>query len=341
MQQDKYTMFQNRLAKLFAHRRKKAAQQEVSCYRLYDLDLPEFPLAIDLYENHVHAAEYRRNHTLSETEHQQWLEQSRVSIAEVRGIPLANIHMKQRAVITDRKEQYSRFSDRGERIVVSENGVRFLVNLSDYLDTGLFLDHRPTRARVREQSAGKDVLNLYAYTGSFSVYAALGQARSVQTVDLSNTYLDWARDNFAQNALNPADYQFVAADVMSYLPTLPSRCFDLIVCDPPTFSNSKKMQGIFDVQRDHPALLNQCLRLLRDDGVIIFSTNNRRFKLFDEHIRTDNIRDITRQTTGFDFEGKLDRLCYEIRPDKSTAKSQTSPKAGPWGKKTSPWPAGS
>lgn len=339
MQQDKYTMFQNRLAKLFAHRRKKAAQQNVSCYRLYDLDLPEFPLAIDLYENHVHAAEYRRNHTLSEAEHKDWLDASRQSISEVLNIPLVNIHMKQRAVITDRKEQYSRFSDRGERIVVSENGVRFLVNLSDYLDTGLFLDHRPTRARVRELSADKDVLNLYAYTGSFSVYAALGQARSVQTVDLSNTYLDWAKDNFAQNSLNPVDYQFVAADVLNYLPTLPSRCFDLIVCDPPTFSNSKKMQGVFDVQRDHPALLNQCLRLLRDDGLILFSTNNRRFKLFDEHIHTASIRDITRQTTGFDFEGKLDRQCYEVRPDKSTAKSHPRAATDPWAKKISPRPA--
>jgi 23S rRNA (cytosine1962-C5)-methyltransferase len=336
MQHDKYTMFRNRLAKLFAHRRKKAARENVSCYRLYDLDLPEFPLAIDLYEHQVHAAEYRRNHTLSETEHAEWLAQSRAVIAAVLGIPEAHIHIKQRAVITDRKEQYARFAERGERSVVRENGVRFLVNLSDYLDTGLFLDHRPTRQRVKELSAGKDVLNLYAYTGSFSVYAALGKARSVQTVDLSNTYLDWARDNFSCNDLNPADYRFVAADVLSYLPTLPSSSFDLIVCDPPTFSNSKKMPGVFDVQRDHPALLNQCLRLLREDGLLIFSTNNRRFRLFDDHIATASIKDITRQTTGFDFEGKLDRQCYELRPDESRKKRPSGGKDSPWTAKPSP-----
>lgn len=165
---------------------------------------------------------------------------------------------------------------------------------------------------VREQCKGKDLLNLFAYTGSFSVYAALGGARSVHTVDLSNTYLDWARENFLLNGLDAKAWQFTAADVMALLPTLPSQSYDLIVCDPPTFSNSKKMQGVFDVQRDHPALLNQCLRLLRQGGVLLFSTNNRKFRLYDEHLDTDRIRDVTKQTTGFDFEGKLDRACYEL-----------------------------
>jgi 23S rRNA (cytosine1962-C5)-methyltransferase len=313
MTQDKYTMFRNRLTKVFAHRRKVARKQNVSCYRLYDLDLPEFPLAIDLYEDQVHAAEYRRNHTLSEAEHQAWLQGSRTVISEVLGIPVDRIHVKERAVIADRKEQYGHFASKGERSVVHENGIKFYVNMTDYLDTGLFLDHRPTRVMVREQCKDKDVLNLFAYTGSFSVYAALGGARSVHTVDLSNTYLDWARENFLLNGLDAKAWTFTAADVMAFLPTLPSQSYDLIVCDPPTFSNSKKMQGVFDVQRDHPALLNQCLRLLRQDGVLLFSTNNRKFRLYDEHLDTDRIRDVTKQTTGFDFEGKLDRSCYELR----------------------------
>jgi 23S rRNA (cytosine1962-C5)-methyltransferase len=325
MSQDKYTMFRNRLAKVFAHRRKKAVQQQVSCYRLYDLDLPEFPLAIDLYEEHVHVSEYRRKHTLSEAEHAEWLDASRDAIAETLQVARDNIHVKQRAVITDRKEQYTHFAARGERIVVRENGARFKVNLTDYLDTGLFLDHRPTRQLVRDIAKDRDVLNLFAYTGSFSVYAALGGARSVQTIDLSNTYLDWAKDNFALNELDPLAHRFTAADVMAYLPTLPSASIDLIVCDPPTFSNSKKMQGVFDVQRDHPALLNQCLRLLRDDGVLLFSTNNRRFRLYDEHIQTDRIRNVTKQTTGFDFEGKLERTCYEMRPGARTRKPSVWP----------------
>jgi 23S rRNA (cytosine1962-C5)-methyltransferase len=233
--------------------------------------------------------------------------------------------VKQRAVITDRKEQYAHFASKGERIVVQENGARFKVNLTDYLDTGLFLDHRPTRALVKDIAKGKDVLNLFAYTGSFSVYAALGGARSVQTIDLSNTYLDWAKDNFALNALDPLAHRFTAADVMAHLPTLPSASIDLIICDPPTFSNSKKMQGVFDIQRDHPALLNQCLRLLREDGLLLFSTNNRRFRLYDDHLDTDRIRDLTKQTTGFDFEGKLDRMCYELRPSASATR-----KPSPW-----------
>jgi 23S rRNA (cytosine1962-C5)-methyltransferase len=243
----------------------------------------------------------------------------------VLGVPLERIHVKQRAVIADRKAQYSHFASKGERSVVHENGVKFYVNMTDYLDTGLFLDHRPTRVMVREQCRGKDVLNLFAYTGSFSVYCALGGARSVQTVDLSNTYLEWAKENFLLNGLNAGAWHFTVADVMALLPTLPSMSYDLIVCDPPTFSNSKKMQGVFDVQRDHPALLNQCLRLLRADGVLLFSTNNRRFRLYDEHLDTDRIRDVTKQTTGFDFEGKLDRLCYEIRRPANTQKT-----ASPW-----------
>jgi 23S rRNA (cytosine1962-C5)-methyltransferase len=329
MSQDKYTMFRNRLTKVFAHRRKVAKKQNVSCYRLYDLDLPEFPLAIDLYEDQVHVAEYRRNHTLSEPEHQTWLDGSRAVISEVLQIPPDRIHVKERAVIADRKEQYSHFASKGERSVVHENGIKFYVNMTDYLDTGLFLDHRPTRVMVREQCKDKDVLNLFAYTGSFSVYAALGGARSVHTVDLSNTYLDWARENFLLNGLDPRAWQFTAADVMAFLPTLPSQSHDLIVCDPPTFSNSKKMQGVFDVQRDHPALLNQCLRLLRHDGVLLFSTNNRKFRLYDDHLATTRIRDVTKPTTGFDFEGKLDRLCYELRPAEITPKP-----ASPWARKS-------
>ena len=196
---------------------------------------------------------------------------------------------------------------------VHENGLTFLVNLDDYLDTGLFLDHRPTRLLVRERSAGKRVLNLFAYTGSFSVYAAAAGAEHVTTVDLSNTYLDWARENFKANGLDPGEHAFVAEDVLAWLEKAQASSYDLVVCDPPTFSNSKKMDATFDVQRDHPALLNQCLQLLKPDGQLLFSTNNRRFRLFDDHIDAASIRDITRQTTGFDFEGKLDRQCFELR----------------------------
>jgi 23S rRNA (cytosine1962-C5)-methyltransferase len=314
MTQDKYTMFSNRLAKVYAHRRKKARQQGVSCYRLYDLDLPEFPLAIDLYEDHVHAAEYKRKHTLTPFEHAEWLTHSKACIAGVLGIEPSHIHVKQREVIKDRQQQYNKFASEGERQIVSENGLRFYVNLTDYLDTGLFLDHRPTRALVRERCRNLRVLNLFAYTGAFSVYAAAGGASKVTTVDMSNTYIEWAKDNFRLNGFALEPHEFVAANVLEYLPTLEEGSMDLIICDPPTFSNSKKMQGVFDVQRDHPALINECLRLLSTEGVLYFSTNQRRFRLYDEHLATDNIKDITRETTGFDFEGKLERYCFELRP---------------------------
>ena len=322
----KYQMFSNRLQKVWQHRRKKARQTGVSCYRLYDLDLPEFPLAIDLYEDHVHAAEYRRNHTLTEDQHRDWLQQSRHCISQVLGVAAEHIFIKQRAVISDRREQYQHFAKAGVTTVVTEHGARFLLNLSDYLDTGLFLDHRPTRRLVRAQSQGLQVLNLFAYTGSFSVNAALGGASRVLTVDLSNTYLDWARENFRLNGLAVNNADFIAADVMAWLPTMRSNSMDLIVCDPPTFSNSKKMHGVFDVQRDHPALLNECLRVLRPGGQIYFSTNNRKFRLYDHHIDTTDFTDITRQTTDFDFEGKLDRQCYLLKRSATTAKS------------SSPWP---
>jgi 23S rRNA (cytosine1962-C5)-methyltransferase len=321
-------MFSNRLQKVWQHRRKKARQQEVSCFRLYDLDLPEFPLAIDLYESHVHVAEYRRNHSLSESEHQEWLRLSCQCISAALGVSFDNIHVKQRAVISDRRDQYQHLAKTGATQVVTEHGARFLLNLSDYLDTGLFLDHRPTRQLVRQQSRDRAVLNLFAYTGSFSVNAALGGASRVLTVDMSNTYLEWAKANYQLNNLPVDSTDFIAADVMAWLPTVRSACMDLIVCDPPTFSNSKKMQGVFDVQRDHPALINQCLRVLRPGGVLYFSTNHRKFRLYDLHLDTKDVQDLTRQTTGFDFEGKLDRQCFLLQRSAVTGRASPWPQQG-------------
>lgn len=307
-------MFVNRLRKVHSHRRKKARQQGVSCWRLYDLDLPEFPFAIDIYDDHVYVAEYQRKHNLDEAAHEDWLARSRQCISEVLEVPASHIHLKERKVIADRHDQYNRLKKTNRKLVVNEHGLKFLVNLDDYLDTGLFLDHRPTRLMVRDMCQGKQVLNLFSYTGSFSVYTAAAGAAKVTTVDLSNTYIEWAKENFDINGLDTEKHSFIATDVMDWLPKAWPGSVDLIVCDPPTFSNSKKMAGTFDIQRDHPALINQCLRLLKPGGVLIFSTNNRRFRLYDEHINTGNIKDITRQTTGFDFENKLNRACFRLEP---------------------------
>lgn len=197
---------------------------------------------------------------------------------------------------------------------MEENGLKFIVNLSDYLDTGLFLDHRDTRKIVREKAAGKKVLNLFAYTGSFSVYAAAGSADEVVTVDLSNTYLKWAERNLALNGfIDKSKYRYDAADVKQYLKTLQPGYFDLVVMDPPTFSNSKKMKDDFlDIQRDHVELINDSLSAMKSGGILYFSNNYRKFELDTDKIKAASIKDITKATTPFDFEGRLNRVCFEI-----------------------------
>jgi len=191
--------------------------------------------------------------------------------------------------------------------------LKFIVNLSDYLDTGLFLDHRTTRQMVKEQSAGKKVLNLFAYTGSFSVYAAAGGANQVVTVDLSNTYLKWAQKNMECNGFtDQSKFPFLQADVKQYLKTITPGYFDIIIMDPPTFSNSKRMEDFLDIQRDHVELINDCLSGLKPGGVLYFSTNFRKFILDKNRIMASAIKDITKATTSFDFEGKSSRQCFYI-----------------------------
>ena len=307
----KTEMFKNRLVKMYRHRSKQARRLQVSCYRVYDLDIPEFPFAIDIYEDKLYVAEYKRNHTLTEEEYETWFEESLQVMQEVLGIADENIFVKQRQRKQGRQGQYEKVDSTKNEFIVEENGLKFLVNLSDYLDTGLFLDHRTTRQMVREKSEGSRVLNLFCYTGSFSVYAAAGKAASVTSVDLSKTYLQWATENLRLNGFtDPSRFQFISADVLQYLHTLRPSQFDLIILDPPTFSNSKRMKDFLEIQRDHVMLINQCLHALTPGGLLYFSTNYRRFKLDADQIKATSTRDITRQTTPFDFEGKLERWCF-------------------------------
>lgn len=306
-------MFKNRLLKVFKHRSKQAKRQQLSCYRLYENDIPEFPFAIDIYADKLYVAEYKRNHHLTEEEYENWFEESVQAMQEVLNIAPENIFIKQRQRKAGRQGQYEKIDSARNEFIVEENGLKFKVNLSDYLDTGLFLDHRITRQMVRENSAGKRVLNLFCYTGSFSVYAAAGGAAAVTSVDLSKTYLQWAEENMQLNGFtNKAKYNFMAADVLQYLHTLPANQFELVILDPPTFSNSKRMKDFLEIQRDHVMLINQCLHAMKPGGLLYFSTNFRRFKLESEKIKASSIKDITRQTTPFDFEGKLFRYCYAI-----------------------------
>jgi 23S rRNA (cytosine1962-C5)-methyltransferase len=250
---------------------------------------------------------------MDDAEHDEWLDNCLPVISEVLNIPVEEIYWRQRERKAGRQGQYIRQASEGEFYTVSEGGLSFLVNLTDYLDTGLFLDHRLTRDRVRAEADGKDVLNLFAYTGSFSVYAAAGGARSVTTVDLSKTYLAWAERNMQLNGLQGPSRSYVHADVKAYLETLPSTAYDLVIMDPPTFSNSKRMKDFLEIQKDHVGLLNEVLRAVRPGGSVYFSTNYTKFELDRSRVQATDIRDITRATTPFDFERSLRRWCYLLR----------------------------
>lgn len=311
----KLEMFENRLRKVLKIRSKVARKQNIHCYRVYDLDMPEFPFCIDWYDGRIYVAEYQRQHHLDEEQYKLWFENSMQVLALVFEVEPTQIFVKHRKVIEERISQYHRLSDEAREFIVEEGGHSFIVNLSDYLDTGLFLDHRITRGMVGQESQGKKVLNLFAYTGTFSVYAAKGGASEVTTIDLSNTYLQWAKRNFEINGIPTSGHHFIAKDVMQWLEGVKDGPYDLIVCDPPTFSNSKKMDGIFDVQRDHVKLINQCLSILNSGGRLYFSTNFTKFRIKTEELNSKLIKDITRKTTPFDFEGKLDRWCYLLEKE--------------------------
>jgi 23S rRNA (cytosine1962-C5)-methyltransferase len=308
----KYLMFQNRLEKVYRHISKQARRQEITCYRIYDHDLPEFPFLIEVYEDKLYVSEYKRKHDLNDEEHEEWLENCKKVLTGVLPVSPENIFLKLRQRKENRLGQYQKLNAEKAEFIVQENALKFIINLSDYLDSGLFLDHRITRQMVRELASGKRVLNLFCYTGSFSVYAAAGGASRVVSVDLSKTYLDWAERNMQLNFPGFPGHETVHVDVMQYLKKLPDHSFDLIVMDPPTFSNSKRMEDFLDIQRDHAELINDCLRILDKDGILFFSTNFTKFQLDAEKIKASTIKDITKATTPFDFAGKLKRYCFKI-----------------------------
>jgi 23S rRNA (cytosine1962-C5)-methyltransferase len=306
-------MFENRLLKVYKHYSKLARRQNVACYRFYDHDLPEFPFAIEWYDGVVHAAEYKRRHGMEEEEHEEWLQACKEVLAKVLQTEPENIFMKVRQRKAGRQGQYEKFAEQKVERIVPEGGLNFIINLTDYLDTGLFLDHRITRGMVRDEAKGKRVLNLFCYTGSFSVYAADGGATQVVSVDLSKTYINWAKRNMQYNKLYDNEkHYFIHDDVMEWINNMPPNSFDLIVCDPPTFSNSKRMEDNFDVQRDHVGLLKKLLKACDEGGRIYFSNNYRGFVLDREAIPTHSIKDITGATTPFDFQGRLHRSCFLI-----------------------------
>lgn len=291
-------MFANRLQKNLKQLGKWARRKGVECYRLYDADMPEYALAVDLYRDWVHVQEYAAPRSIDPDKAQARLLDALAAIPQALGVAQNRVAIKRRERQTGTK-QYQRQAAQGQFMEVSEGGVKLLVNLTDYLDTGLFLDHRPLRLRIQREAAGKRFLNLFCYTATATVHAAKGGARSTTSVDLSKTYLDWARRNLSLNGFSDK-HRLEQGDVMAWLGDDRGE-YDLIFIDPPTFSNSKRMEGVFDVQRDHVELLDLAMARLARGGVLYFSNNFRKFQLDETLVARYQVEEISAQTLDPDF----------------------------------------
>ncbi len=307
-------MFENRLRKNARHFRKWAKARGLTAFRVYDRDVPEYSYAVDLYGDRAHVVEYPRRRAVKAGGLEEQRAEVLAAVTAVLEVPPEHIHVKTHLPQPWGRSQYGRVGQGTERLVVEEQGLKFWVNLGDYLDTGLFMDHRTTRARVREEAKGKRFLNLFAYTGAFTVYAAAGGAARTVTVDLSDTYLDWAEDNLDLNGLADARHTLVRADAKAWLSAQrdePER-YDLVVCDPPSFSTSKKMTGSFNVQRDHPRLIEDLRAILAPGGILYFSTNFLGFELRESAARGLEVEEITPASIPEDFHRKEIHRCWRM-----------------------------
>jgi 23S rRNA (guanine2445-N2)-methyltransferase / 23S rRNA (guanine2069-N7)-methyltransferase len=297
--------FANRLTKNLKHLGRWLKRERIQCYRLYDADIPEYALAVDVYEGErrwIHVQEYEAPKSVDPAKADARFREAIAGTREVLQVPGDQVFIKVRRQQKGRA-QYEKLAASGEFHIVVENDIRLLVNFRDYLDTGLFLDHRITRRMVGELAAGVDFLNLFCYTGSATVYAARGGARSTTSVDMSRTYLDWAGRNMALNGFTGAEHRRVQANCLEWLEQSVDRAgYGLIFLDPPSFSTSRRMRGTFDVQRDHVELLRKTARLLQTDGTLIFSNNRRRFRMDRDALEGLQIEDISRATLPRDFE---------------------------------------
>jgi 23S rRNA (cytosine1962-C5)-methyltransferase len=319
---DQISAFANRLRKNLAHWHKWARRRGTTCFRIYDRDVPQFPFAIDWFETvsdragsprfetHLHVQEIDTGWKRSDEDYTAWLIAVCDAICEACEVPAAQLHLKRRERQRGTSQYEKLDDDEAEDFVVEEAGHKFEVNFDTYLDAGLFLDHRPMRGMVAESiaqrskaGAGTRFLNLFAYTGSFSVYAARAGSTNSTTVDLSNTYQAWTARNFALNGIDASRHWLVRADVLAWLEVAVAarERFDVIVLDPPSFSNSKKMLGVLDVQRDHVRMVSQCRELLAEGGELFFSTNLRSFEIDAPLAQQFALREISRQTAPEDF----------------------------------------
>ena len=318
-------MLRNRLRKRRRHLKKWARRTGTGAFRLYDRDIPEIPLVLDLYGDAVSGALYKRAYEKEDAEEAWWLRAMKDVVSQALEIPVAHVFLKERRRQRG-NNQYDKLPDQRFTRDVTEGGLRFTVNLSDYLDTGLFPDRRLLRALVRKEAAGKRLLNLFCYTASFSVYAAAGGARQVDSVDMSRTYLEWAAANFSLNGFDArmiqarntslnsgaSPFRLIRGDALRFIAEARNAglTWDRIVLDPPAFSNSKGMAGILDIRRDHRELIARTLDLLNPGGKLWFSANARNFHLEMEDFPGVKIQDMTQQLRDEDFKGKKIPACY-------------------------------
>ena len=309
-QNDTAQMLANRLKKNLKHLAKWRKREHVDCYRLYDADIPEFALAIDIYtdvnnETWAHVQEYEAPKHIDAKKVKERLDNALLAIKDALSIGDAHLHLKVRQQQKGLK-QYEKVDSQKQFIQVQENGNLFWINLTDYLDTGLFLDHRTTRklltTLLQNMNGEKSFLNLFAYTGSATVYAAKGGATQTTTVDMSNTYLNWAKRNLHSNGFTGDQHEFIQSDCLQWLQSPAYRKkYDLIFLDPPSFSTSKRMKSSFDIQRDHVSLIRDAVKLLKPEGVLVFSNNLRTFKMAKEELEELNITNISHQTLPNDY----------------------------------------
>lgn len=304
----------NRLKKNKKARKSLLKSEKTNCYRLYEKDIPEYPYIIDIYQDK--AVIYEKGKKISDDDSQmkrlqkEHFAQIEIALVQVMGLQHKNIHFKTREKQKG-KEQYTKNKFSHDFFEVHENDMKFRVNLNNYLDTGVFLDHRPLRKWLKNDSQGKKVLNLFSYTGSISVAAALGGA-NVTTVDMSKTYLDWAVENFKLNKINPGAHDFIQADVIQFIEHELNEEFDTIILDPPSFSNSKRMEDIFEVQRDHSKMVHHLMKVLKPGGTLYFSNNFRKFKIDPQLLEDYSVKDITLKSIPKDFRDLKIHVCFEI-----------------------------
>ena len=302
-------MLANRVRKNSRRLRKAFERENIGVYRLYDRDIPEVRAVVDRYEDHLVVGEYARTQTADAPE---YVEALAAAAGEALGVDPSKLHVKRRRTRPKTGARYHRLAKLDEGLEVRERGLRFWVNLDDYLDTGLFADHRDTRQLVGGWSEGKSVLNLFGYTGAFTCWAVHGGARRTVTVDASGRYLAWARDNLELNGLLAEGHDLIARDVARYLEQA-EETFDIVVVDPPSFSSSYG-RGDFDVLRDHPALLRSVARHLKPGGRVLFSTNHQRFEARFEGLPFVEIEEITERTVPRDYRNRTVHRAFSLRP---------------------------